>query len=504
MTRIPPPDEAEIRDLARRNGFYLSDDEVADYAALAAEFLESYEQLDELSVPGPPSPNRKLFDGRPPEDDPLNAWVTRCDVGGGDGSLAGYDVALKDNVYLAGVPLTCGSRILDDYVPECDATVTSRLLEAGARITGKANMDDLAQAASGELSATGPVFNPRDPDHLAGGSSSGAAALVGANEVDAAIGTDQGGSIRIPAAWCGCVGLKPTYGLVPYTGIVSGGHTLDHAGPITSSVRDCARVLDTIAGSDPLDHRQSAYGRNPPRFEAALDEDEPATVALLDQGFGREGADPAVDRAVREAIEGMADAGASVESVDVPAHLDGVPVWSAVITEEVARIVRTNGMGRFVGGHYDTDFLAAFAAGRRARADKFPPVMKLTLILSLFLDEHHDGRYYSRAKNLARWLTSAYDDAFDRVDADVLALPTAITTAHERAPDASRRERVERAFTVENTAPFNVTGHPAISIPCSEVNELPVGAMLVARRTDDRTLLRAARSLEQAVATDDV
>ncbi|WP_436933823.1 amidase family protein [Halovenus marina] len=500
---IAPPDEAEIRALARRNGFELTDEELDDYTALAAEFLESYERLDDLPVPEVSQPNRELSGGQLPETDPLNAWVTRCDVGGGTGPLAGYDIALKDNISVAGVSLTCGSEIFDDYVPTKDATVTTRLVDAGARIVGKANMDDLAQAASGELSATGPVRNPRDPNHLAGGSSSGAAALVAAGEVDAAIGTDQGGSIRIPAAWCGCVGLKPTYGLVPYTGIVSGGHTVDHAGPLARSVRDCARVLDAVTGPDPLDHRQSPYGRNPPPFESALEAEGDVAVGRLDQGFGRDDADPEVDQTVRGAVEEIGDAGARVESVDVPAHHDGIPVWSAILTEEVAQIVRTGGVGRFVGGHYDTDLLEAFASGRRARSDKFPPVLKLTLMISSFLNEDQYGQHYARAKNLSRWLTSAYDDAFDRADVDVLALPTAITTAHECDPNASRRECVHRAFTVTNTAPFNVTGHPAISVPCGEVDGLPVGAMLVARRNDDRTLLRAAQFLEQTVTTSD-
>lgn len=511
MSNIPPslrpPTESEIQSCAREYHIDLTDEEVASFSDLLPDLLDSYERIDELdgrpdraSVPMTGNRNASLHD---PESDPLNAWVTRCEVGStADGPLSGYRVALKDNISLAGVPLTCGSRVLEGYTPDYDAPIVRRLLNDGATIVGKANMDDMAQAGSGELSASGPVLNPRDTTRLAGGSSSGGAAVVAADEADITVGTDQGGSARIPAAWCGCVGLKPTYGLVPYTGIVGVGHTLDHVGLLASDVRDCALSLDSIAGEDSLDPRQPVDSECTTRgFAAATTEDHSELViGVVEEGFGREQSDSAVDECVLGALETLEDECDAVETcpVSIQWHIDALDIWTAVLVQEHASLVRDEGVGSYVRGAYDTDFAAAFAAGRRARGNQFQLIHKLILVLGEYLSETYHRRYYHRAQNLRRKVRAAYDSAIEEVD--VLAMPTALTTAIEVRESASSREIFDRAFTVTNTAPFNLTGHPSISIPCGTVEGLPVGLMFTGSYGSDGSLLRATHAAEQTLS----
>jgi amidase len=506
MSQIPPnvrpPTPEEIREYADAHHMSLSDDEVADFVAAIEGTLELYERLDELPEPVP----ERRFTERDPgyrpdaEEDPLNAVVRHCEVpGASTGPLSGYDVGLKDNVALAGVQMTCGSRLFEGYVPERDATVVTRLLDAGATITAKLNMEDMAFSGSGELSATGPVLNPRDRDHIAGGSSSGSIAAVVDGTVDVAIGGDQGGSIRIPAAWSGGVGHKPTHSLVPYTGVVGLGHTFDHVGPMATTVADCARVLDAIAGKDPDDPRQGAVPTEPTGYLDALDDDPSSvTVGVVGEGFDREESEEHVDEAVQEALDEFEAAGATVEDVSVPMHRDGLAIWNGIVNEETAALVRGEGVGHFGDGYYDTQFAETFGRARRAQADDYLTTLKLTLILGEYLGDQYRGRYHARAQNLGRELAERYDEAL--ADVDVLAMPTTPQTAHERRDHLTRLEVLQRALAMlGNTAPFDVTGHPAISVPAGEPDGLPAGLMLVGERFDDATVLAAARAYEDRV-----
>jgi amidase len=221
--------------------------------------LESYRLIEQMPEPAPLAPKYVRSGGwRPsPEENPLNAWYWRCEIqGAADGPLAGKTVAIKDNVCVAGIPMMNGSATLEGYVPEVDATIVTRTLDAGGTIVGKAVCEDLCFSGGSFTPYSGPVLNPRDTTRQAGGSSCGSAALVAAGEVDLAIGGDQGGSIRIPACWSGIVGHKPTYGLVPYTGVFPIELTLDHTGPMARSAADVALFLEAIAGRDGLDPRQ--------------------------------------------------------------------------------------------------------------------------------------------------------------------------------------------------------------------------------------------------------
>jgi len=474
---------------------------VTAFRELIAESLGTYERIDELVDERERARHTTRDPGyRPgPDEDPLNAFVTKCRVDGAeDGPLSGYDVGVKDNIAVGGVEMTCGSRVFDGFVPERDATAVTRVLDAGGTVVGKTNMSDMAVSGTGELTATGPVRNPRDREHLSGGSSSGSAAAVVAGDVDVALSTDQAGSIRVPAAWSGCVGHKPTHRLVPYTGAVGMGYNFDHLGPIARSVADCALALDAIAGEDPRDPRQADVRTE--EYAAALEDGaEDLTVGLLEEGFS--GHEPAVDRTVRGAVEAFEDAGATVEEVSIPWHEDGAVVWRGIVPESIAAITRGDGVGHFVDGAYDTQLLQGFATAKRARADEFPPTYKFLLLLGQYLMDEHYGYYHAKAQNLACELREAYDDALDEVD--VLALPTSPITAYE-VDESTRgpKELVERAQTGVRTlhsSPFDVTGHPACSVPAGDVDGLPVGLMLVGRHFEDATVLRAGHNFEGAI-----
>lgn len=466
------------------------------------ETLAGYERLDAIPEPARELAHTDRDPGYKPDrnEDPLNAFVTRCWIEGApEGLLAGYEIGVKDNVAVAGVEMTCGSKLFDGYVPRHDATIVTRLLDAGATITGKTNMEDMAFSGSGELSATGAVLNPVSRNHIAGGSSSGSAAAVVAGDVDVAIGGDQGGSIRIPAAWSGCVGHKPTHGLVPYTGIVGLGHSFDHVGPMATTVADCARTLDVLAGTDPLDPRQGTVVPPEAGYEAALDTSpEDVTIGVLEEGFGHETSEAGVDDGVRTALDDFEDRGAEVREVSVPMHLDGLPIWNAIVAEEFAALVRSEGVGHYGKGFYDTHLAAFFAKARRTRANDYLSTVKLTLIVGEYLATQYHGHYYAKAQNLRRELSSAYDEAL--TDVDVLAMPTTPGTAHELRDDLTRAETIERALSMlANTAPFDVSGHPGLSVPCGTVGGLPVGLMFVGERGADATVLAAGAAFEESV-----
>ncbi len=247
--------------------------------------------------------------GRPPtaDEDPYNCFIRRCTVNGkADGALSGLNVGLKDNISVAGIPMTLGSRFMEGYVPLIDATVVTRLLNAGVNVKGKLNMDEFSHGIFGfgtDPQSYGRSLNPHAPEYLSGGSSSGPAVAVASRAVDVAFGGDQGGSIRVPASWCGIVGLKPTHGLVPHTGVIGIDPVIDHIGPVGRSVMDVARILECIAGSDDYDRRQVG-APSALRYASGLATGiRGVRIGVLREGFGDEEADPDVEAVVRESIE---------------------------------------------------------------------------------------------------------------------------------------------------------------------------------------------------------
>ncbi len=499
---VRPPKLEELRTISARYNLGLEDAELAGYAELLVPTLASYTRLDQLPEPQLPVRYPRTSGFWPtPEENPYGAWYRRCDVAGAaEGPLAGKRVAVKDNVCVAGVPMMNGTAVLEGYVPEFDATVITRLLTAGARIAGKSVCESLCFSGGSHTSDTGPVRNPHDPTRSAGGSSSGSAVLVAVGEVDLAVGGDQGGSIRMPSSWCGIYGLKPTYGLVPYTGVFPIELTLDHTGPMAGTVRDVALMLSAIAGPDGLDPRQS--GRPGEDYLTYCTGDVSGMrIGIVREGFDWPGAsEKDVDAAVAEAAHAFERLGASVREVSVPFHRDGFHLFNGIAFEgATALMVAGNSMGTNWKGHYSTSLLDAYARGRITRGRDLSPTVKLTILIGQYMQDVYHGRYYAKAQNLARLLQDAYDQALR--EADVLVMPTTPMKATPIPPaGASLPEYVARALEMlPNTCPFDITGHPAMNVPCGVSQGLPVGMMLVGRHGEDGTVIRAAFAYEQKV-----
>src|SRR5919202_2497273 len=501
-----PPTVEQLRKIAGEYSFHFDEDELESYRELIEVVLnDSYQQIDQLAEVEPPPVKYPRSSGyRPePEENPLNAWYWRCSIEGADsGLLAGKRIAMKDNICVAGIPMMNGCAALEGYVPEFDATVVTRILDAGGEIVGKAVCEDLCFSGGSHTSYTGPVLNPHDPTRSAGGSSSGSGAVVAAGDADMATGGDQGGSIRVPSAWCGIYGLKPTQGLVPYTGVFPIELTLDHTGPMTATVEDAALFLEATAGEDGLDPRQPRGVRGRPYSEALTGNAEGMRIGILAEGFGWPGlSEEDVDEAVREASGAFGELGAQVEEVSVPMHRDGIHIWNAIAIEgTTALMVDGNSMGTNWKGHYSTSLLDAYARGRLTRADDLSDTVKLVVLAGQYFQESYHGRYYAKAQNLARLLGAAYDEALREVD--LLLMPTLPLKATKLpAPEDPREEKVARALEmIPNTAPFDVTGHPAMNVPCAMSQGLPVGMMLIGRHWEDATVLRAARAFEETGA----
>ncbi len=495
------PSIRELNRIARVYHLDLSQEDLTSFRNLMDGVLASYRRLDQFAEPTLPVKYPRSPGYRPPaSENRLNAWYWKCAIkGAASGKLAGKKIAIKDNVCVAGIPMMNGSNVLEGFVPDVDATIVTRILDGGGEIVGKAVCEHLCFSGGSHTSDTGPVLNPHDPKRSAGGSSSGSTALVVAGECDMAIGGDQGGSIRIPSSYCGAFGLKATYGLVPYTGVFPIELTLDHTGPIARSAADCALLLETIAGPDGLDPRQSAGVRVEAYTKALTGDAKGLRIGIVSEGFGWPGAsEPDVDTIVRDAAQRLTRAGATVREISIPLHKDGVHIWNAIAVEGATMLmVAGNSMGTNWKGYYTTSLLDFYGRSRRARANDLSETVKLVILLGQYMQDNYQGHYYAKAQNLARVLRAAYDEAFKQVD--LLVMPTTPMKATViPAPNASRDEYVARALEmIQNTCPFDVTGNPAMNVPCGMSNGLPVGMMLVGRHWEDGTVLRVAHAYQQ-------
>jgi amidase len=496
---IPPPDAARLAALNEHYRFGLTAAELEEYAPAVAATFTASERVEQLyAETAPRAPERSWSQ---PASNPLGAWyVTTSVAGADDGPLAGRTVAIKDNVPVAGVPMMNGSRTVEGFVPSRDATVVTRLLAAGATITGKAVCEDLCFSGASFTSHPGPVRNPWDPTRNAGGSSSGSAVLVATGEVDLALGGDQGGSVRIPSAFSGTVGHKPTHGLVPYTGAFPIEQTIDHLGPMTRTVADAALMLSVLAGVDGLDPRQPTV-LDPVDYVAELAGSVSGLrVGVLAEGFGTPVSEPGVDEAVRSSIDVLRGLGMTTADASVPWHVDGMAVWNVIATEGAAyQMLDGNGYGMNSPGLYDPELIAHYAAGRAAHGPQLSKTVKLVGLSGRYTYELAGGKYYAMARNLALQLRRAYDDAL--TEHDVLVMPTLPFVAQPLVDlDAPLETYLPTALSmIGNCAPFDVTGHPACTVPAGLVDGLPAGLMVVGRRFDDATVLRVAHAFEQAV-----
>jgi amidase len=492
------PTVEQIRDLGSGFGMVLNGEELSALQQAFKGPLASFGRLDQLVSPSlapvvPRSPGYRPS----PSENAYGAWYWKTDIcAGAEGLLKGKKIAIKDNICVAGVPMMNGSALLEGYVPEIDATVVTRILEAGGTIAGKAACEDLCFSGASHTAATGPIRNPHNTAHSAGGSSGGSAAIVAAGETPMALGGDQGGSIRTPSSWCGIYGLKPTWGLVPTTGSMPISYSVDHCGPMGATVEDVARLLAVIAGHDGWDPRTIAA--RPGDYLAALG--KPAKglrVGLLREGFGHPESDPAVDGRVREAIAGLAKLGVEITEISIPWHLDGPHVWTGIILEGAAEMMlKGYGVGNNIAAYYPLSLQDAFARGLGTRINDVSPTVKMVLLLGEYMHRNYHARYHSKAQNLRVLLRRAYDEALEQVD--VIAMPTIPFTATPiPAADAPLGVLIDRALDMQaNTCSFDVSGHPAFTIPCGRKDGLPIGMMLVGRHFEEATLIRLASAIE--------
>ena len=494
---VKRPSLNQMRDMSEALGFSMGDDELSRYLGIMEPYIQGYDRISSENdflpeVRYPRSPGYRPGGS----ENSLNAWYYKTDIrGASSGPLAGKRIVVKDTVCVAGVPMMNGSAIMEGYTPEIDATVVTRMLDAGATIVGKSTCENLCLSGGSHTSATGPVHNPYKRGYMAGGSSSGSAVLVAIGEVDMAIAGDQGGSIRIPSANCGVYGMKPTHGLVPYTGVMGVEQTIDHVGPVTRTVADNALLLEVIAGQDGLDPRQ--YKPKVERYSDAIGRGcRGLRIGILREGFGRPESEADVDRKVRAAAERFKALGAEVEEVSIPGHNLGADLWTAITVEGLQdMMMHGNGGGTNYRGLFLPSMTDHFANWRN-RADELSSSLKVCMFLGEYFQTRYRGRFYGKAQNLMRRLRGQYQAAFRKYD--LLVLPTVPMKPQPIPPfDASLELYVQRAFEmVGNTAPFNSGGFPAMNVPCGMSEGLPIGMMLVADDYAESTIYRAASAFE--------
>jgi len=415
----------------------------------------------------------------------VDAQVAR---GQDPGALAGVPVALKDNMCTRGVPTTCGSRILDGWRPPYDATVVRRLAEAGAVVVGKTNLDEFAMGSSTESSAFGPTRNPHDPTRVPGGSSGGSAAAVAAGMVPLALGSDTGGSVRQPAALCGVVGMKPTYGMVSRYGLVAFASSLDQIGPFALTVADAARLFTVIAGHDPLDSTSldvavpevaTAVGRGPAGVRVGV------CPELVDQS------DPLVAAAVTRAAELLAGAGAEVEEVAIPELAYGLSAYYLIAPAEAS-----SNLARYDGVRFGMRVDAADAAAMNTatRTAGFGPEVKRRIMLGTYaLSAGYYDAYYAQAQRVRTVIIQAFARAYARVD--VLLGATSPTTAFPLGARVADPMAMYRSDIC--TIPSPLAGHPAISVPFGTGEDhLPVGVQVLAPALGEPVMFQVAGAIE--------
>ena len=422
------------------------------------------------------------------------AAVDRAVAAGDDpGNLAGVPVALKDNICTRGVPTTCSSRILEGWEPPYDATVVERLQAAGAIVVGKTNMDEFAMGSSTENSAFGPTRNPCDPTRVPGGSSGGSAAAVAAGMTPVALGSDTGGSIRQPAALCGVVGMKPTYGRVSRYGLVAFASSLDQIGPMTATVADAALVYSAIAGHDPLD--STSIPEPVGDLSAALDGGVAGLRVGIVTELSGEGTDGDVSARVAAAAEALASAGAEVGEVSVPAAVYGLSAYFLIAPAEAS-----SNLARFDGVRYGLRVPAATAPEMNVatRTAGFGDEVKRRIMLGTFaLSAGYYDAYYGKALKVRTLVLRDFAAAYERFD--VLLSPTSPTVAFR----FGERTANPLAMYLSDvcTVASNLAGHPATSVPFGiGAGGLPVGVQVMAPALGEAVMFRAAAALERALA----
>jgi len=408
--------------------------------------------------------------------------------------LAGVPVAIKDVMVTNGVRTTAGSKVLEKFVPLYDCTAVARLETAGAVILGKTNCDEYAMGSSNENSAYGPVRNPRDLSRVPGGSSGGSAAAVAAGTAVFALGSDTGGSIRQPASFCGVVGLMPTYGRVSRYGLIAFASSLDHIGPLTSSVRDAAIVLRTIAGRDANDSTSAAVPV--PDYEAELDRPVRGTRLGVPKEYFGEGLHPEVRSAVEAAIQKLAAAGCEIVPVTLPHTAYAIPTYYVVATAEASsNLARYDGV-RY--GHRASGARGLTDMYRRTRDEGFGAEVKRRIMLGTYaLSAGYYDAYYLKAQKVRALLAQDFEQAFEKVDA--IVTPTSPTPAFKLGEKAD--DPLAMYLADIYTVVADLVGIPGISVPCGETRDgLPIGLQVLGKHFEEATVMRLAHAYEGARA----
>ena len=502
------PDAQAIAAVAESVGVTIGEEEAEQYRPHLIDLLRTVDQfMLERTVESPPP---LLFPDRGPgyrpgfDEDTYRAWLWKCDIGGSDaGLLAGKTVSFKDHISVARIPQVFTSQAMEGFIPAVDATVVTRVLAAGGRVIGKHMMN-------GFVGDYGLPVNPHDPEHVPGGSSSGSGAALAAGEVDISFGGDQGGSVRLPAAHCGIVGLKPTFGLVSHFGTGFGADmTVDHVGPMARRVEDVAAALQAVAGYDPLDPRQRREVPESIDVMSNLDGGvRGLRVGLLREGF-IDPIQPEVAEAVEEAARVLERAGAEVTWISVPEHAQVDAVYQTLVLEGSQALFDAGFYGTGYVGYYPQSTITAVGRLWHDRADLMPARSKLNSIAAELVRQTYHGGAYAKAQNARAGFVAAFDQALSEVD--VLAMPTTRTVAPRVQPPATDpRQFIEDNLGKNwiltpgayNTKPTNYTGHPAIAIPCGKVDGLPTSLQLVGRHFEDALLLQAAYAFQQSVDWD--
>lgn len=407
------------------------------------------------------------------------------------GPLAGVPVAVKDNICTEGLRTTCSSKILHNFVPTYTAEAVKNLQKAGAVILGKTNMDEFAMGSTTETSAYGPTKNPRDPEHVPGGSSGGSAAAVAAGECIYAIGSDTGGSIRQPASYCGVVGMKPTYGTVSRYGLIAYGSSLDQIGPLTRDVADCAAVLEALASHDTKD--STSVSRDDTDFTAALTEDVKGMRIGIPNDYLGEGLDDEVRTAVLQAAEVLADRGAVVERFDLSLVEYAIPAYYTIAAAEAS-----SNLERFDGikyGYRTEEYAGLHNMYKKSRSEGFGEEVKRRIMLGSFvLSSGYYDAYYLKALKVKALIKKAFDEAFAKYD--LILGPVAPTTAPKLGE--SLADPIQMYLGDIYTIAVNLAGLPGISVPCGQdSNGLPIGLQLIGDCFQEKKLIRAAYTYEQ-------
>jgi aspartyl-tRNA(Asn)/glutamyl-tRNA(Gln) amidotransferase subunit A len=407
--------------------------------------------------------------------------------------LTGMPLAIKDNLCTEGVTTTCSSRMLQHFIPPYDATVIAKLRAQDYILLGKTNLDEFAMGSSTEHSAFGPSRNPWNLHCVPGGSSGGSAAAVAADECVAALGSDTGGSIRQPAAFCGVVGLKPTYGRVSRYGLVAFASSLDQVGPITKDVADAALLLGAIAGHDPMDST-SADLPVPDYTKALKKKDLKKLTVGVPVEFFAEGLDPEVDQAVRAAIEELKDLGGTIKEIHLPRTDAAVAVYYVIATAEASsNLARYDGVKFGLRAKETKDLLDLYT---KTRQEGFGPEVKRRIMLGTYaLSSGYYDAYYGKAQAVRTLICQDFRTAFNEVDLIVTPVtPTPAFRLGEKSEDP-----LQMYLSDIYTISINLAGVPAISVPCGFSKAgLPIGMQLIGRAFEEETLLRAAYAYEQS------